>query len=658
VLVNIKTGEKYIVLTDYNNSAIYAYYADGTNEMITKRGTATKDIIAIGQYVYNTSESDIQVRIIVISDPIGVELVEGLEYILILKNLSSGKNIIGSEAGVYYPVYIPVGTTFTMSTSDGSTLQSAIKLRMYDENKQELSDYWTFRGDTSERTVTQTQALGTAYYMKWDTQPPVPLQVEVGAKTTYEPYFGNIKYLYETSNSILEQSNSILEQLDQISNKVVKKNLIGMDSSLFYPVDIPVGTVLTMSTADGTALGQIALNLEGYNADKNQVDSWNFNPGTSKRTITWTKNDAYYLRWSRTPIKNVQVELGSEATDYQKYIVDVSNESIIDELLRGNSATTDLEVQSTFVSDYTEHDYMSAVSKYNALVLESSGDNEQFLFFTDPHLAVQTGGGEGMLDITYDFINHLNAVYNASPVSFFVDGGDWLGNSDTPGVAANKLTFIDGFMRKKIKDYYPLNGNHDTNYQGKATPESETYTGKISNAILIKLRNVFRYANRMYYHFSGATSSWYCFDTGTENEQIGTYQNAQLSWFATSLLSDSSEHIVIAAHILIYGHSIQEIQPLTDELLKIAEAFNARQTISVDGQSYDYSARTGKVSFCITGHLHDDWNGTVHNIPCIITTNATSRSKLTFDLCLADWESKTLYLQRVGNGSDRTITIL
>jgi hypothetical protein len=100
------------------------------------------------------------------------------------------------------------------------------------------------------------------------------------------------------------------------------------------------------------------------------------------------------------------------------------------------------------------------------------------------------------------------------------------------------------------------------------------------------------------------------------------------------------------------------MQPLTNRALEIAEAYNARQSIAVDGQTYNYSASTGKVSFCITGHLHDDWTGTVHSIPCIITTNAQSGSKLTFDLCLADWTSKKLKLKRVGNGSDREVTIL
>ena len=122
------------------------------------------------------------------------------------------KNLVGSEAGVFYPVHIVPGTTFTMSTSDGSTLASSVRLQMYDKDKQELSDYWTFRTGTSERTVTQTAALGTAYYMKWDVKLPVPFQVEIGAKTSYVPYIGNTKYLYERFAELKEELKEELRE--------------------------------------------------------------------------------------------------------------------------------------------------------------------------------------------------------------------------------------------------------------------------------------------------------------------------------------------------------------------------------------------------------------------------------------------------------------
>lgn len=51
-----------------------------------------------------------------------------------------------------------------------------------------------------------------------------------------------------------------------LDNGLQYKNIIGMEGGILYPVNIPIGTKLTMSTADGTALGQSGLYLNLYNA--------------------------------------------------------------------------------------------------------------------------------------------------------------------------------------------------------------------------------------------------------------------------------------------------------------------------------------------------------------------------------------------------------
>jgi len=313
--------------------------------------------------------------------------------------------------------------------------------------------------------------------------------------------------------------------------------------------------------------------------------------------------------------------------------------------------------ENTFISDYNEENFTDAADDVNEIVLDTSGNNEQFLFFTDPHLAVQSGGGAGMTSATIPYINRMEAIYNASPMSFCLCGGDWLGNGDVPTVAASKLTYIDGFMRKKFKRYYPINGNHDTNYQGKETPSSQTGTGRIDNDVLKMFTDKFREENRMYYSFETKLSKWYIFDTGTESEAVELYQTQQLKWFAQSLLQNNDEHIIIALHIL-FPSAVGTTQPITEQILTIAEKYNLRESVIIDGQTYSYAEKTGEVSFCIAGHMHSDWNGTVHNIPCILTANATNGNTLTFDLCVADFTDKKLYMKRVGTGNDRTVTIL
>jgi hypothetical protein len=64
-----------------------------------------------------------------------ITILETKENEYYYNTLMMGKNLIGSEKGVYYPVYIVPGMSFTMSASDGSVLGNDVILRMYNKNK-------------------------------------------------------------------------------------------------------------------------------------------------------------------------------------------------------------------------------------------------------------------------------------------------------------------------------------------------------------------------------------------------------------------------------------------------------------------------------------------------------------------------------------------
>lgn len=104
--------------------------------------------------------------------------------------------------------------------------------------------------------------------------------------------------------------NAVRSQVGELAGTLgdlVSKNLIGMDAAEFYPVHVTAGTKLTMSTADGTALGRTGVNLRLYAADKTQLDQFNFQPNLSSRTITVGSyaSPVAYLGWNVTPPKNV-----------------------------------------------------------------------------------------------------------------------------------------------------------------------------------------------------------------------------------------------------------------------------------------------------------------------------------------------------------------
>lgn len=287
--------------------------------------------------------------------------------------------------------------------------------------------------------------------------------------------------------------------------------------------------------------------------------------------------------------------------------------------------------------------YLTDANEYSAL-FSGAGECEAFMFFTDPHLVM----GDAWEEKYRNFMSQMQKMYNSVPVSFCLCGGDWLGNSDTENEACFKLGYAMATCRAMFSTFYWLVGNHDTNYQG-----TQRLTDQAVNNVM------FPYG-KSYYDFYGKSTHFYAFDTGVENQTLSDQNNyglKQASWFANALLSDNSKHIAILAHILYYD-SNGNIQPLTDEVLSIAEAYNSRSSITVNGTSYNYSGATGKVEFGIFGHLHSDNNATVHGIPCVITTWTIANSTVaTFDLVLVDYDNETIDCVRVGSGSDRSISL-
>ena len=197
---------------------------------------------------------------------------------------------------------------------------------------------------------------------------------------------------------------------------------------------------------------------------------------------------------------------------------------------------------------------------------------------------------------------------------------------------------------KNLAPYYMLVGNHDTNYQGTDTLSAQS------------ISNLWYDGKKSYFDFNGLNTHFYCFDTGVENENID-YE--QVAWFADALLSDSSDHIALAMHILYYTlNPSPTIQPLAQTVLDIAQAYNNRTSITVNGHNYNYASASGKVEFVIAGHTHLDGNYTVNGIPCIVTRNTwiSGSSTYAFDLVCVNYDDRQIDLIRVGNGSDRTVS--
>ena len=101
-----------------------------------------------------------------------------------------GKNLVGQESGVLYPVDIVKDQAYTMSTKNGALVEGYIQLNFYSETKERI-DYAVFTKGLSERTMTWSNNTPVKYIMFLADEDGMntPIQLEYGnTKTSFADY--------------------------------------------------------------------------------------------------------------------------------------------------------------------------------------------------------------------------------------------------------------------------------------------------------------------------------------------------------------------------------------------------------------------------------------------------------------------------------------
>lgn len=140
------------------------------------------------------------------------------------------RNLIGSEAIVYYPVDIEEGEAFIVYTSDGSVMpsDSNVLLRYLDKDKNVIGSSLMNTG-IAFRRVTNTYGAAIRY-MQWRDTPLVPMMVEKGSNVnTYYPYYTEV-------NNRFYQYESVVASLATDSSETTVTRVIDIDPTSFYTV--------------------------------------------------------------------------------------------------------------------------------------------------------------------------------------------------------------------------------------------------------------------------------------------------------------------------------------------------------------------------------------------------------------------------------------
>ena len=120
-----------------------------------------------------------------------------------MKRIFKHKNLIGNTLD-YYPVFIKGGSTITCSTYDGSvsSITEAV-IKFYDKNKTIVEDRSSILSGNRSRTFTLNS--NDVYYVKWETLPTIPIQMELGdCATSYEEYIDDYNF-----NAIVDVNSSM-----------------------------------------------------------------------------------------------------------------------------------------------------------------------------------------------------------------------------------------------------------------------------------------------------------------------------------------------------------------------------------------------------------------------------------------------------------------
>lgn len=244
----------------------------------------------------------------------------------------------------------------------------------------------------------------------------------------------------------------------------------------------------------------------------------------------------------------------------------------------------------------------------------------------------------------------IRNYYVGTPTSFALCTGDWIDD----GYDGDEACFLLGIVRGMWKSWFDGGcfavGNHEYNDCGTQILDTNT----VHNLLL-------PYEEKNYYVYDGNRTKIYVLDTGRLGYGHTEYGWEQIDWLAGKLIEDNAEHSAIASHIWYIADTdgTLVLTPFADAVLRLAQAYNNRTTITLNEKAYDFAAATGYMEFAIGGHKHVDKTAEEYGIPVILSTNVTINGygKPTFDLALVNYTERKIYFVRIGSYHNRTVQL-
>lgn len=320
---------------------------------------------------------------------------------------------------------------------------------------------------------------------------------------------------------------------------------------------------------------------------------------------------------------------------------------------------TNTDSADIVIPEYYQTNIETARASITENMMEAGQNGETFIFITDTHWESNRKHSPSLVKY---LLKNLN-------INLLLCGGDLINQGE-------RATMIER-MREAITAFSPYNnivmpcafGNHDSNWNnwdGQREHPERRFDMNDQYALMQKqAENLVTYITEDKWNFffdvRNTRTRFIVIDTGED----GTFNDY-------SDLADCMMDTPAGFHIVIMGHWLYNngnISTACTNVMNMIDAYNARTSVTVSSESYNFGNAGGTVELLLGGHAHKDVSWTTQNgVPVVLTDcDAGSRSQNTdypyvagtvteqaFDVFTINYDAGTVKAVRVGRGEDRT----
>ncbi len=285
---------------------------------------------------------------------------------------------------------------------------------------------------------------------------------------------------------------------------------------------------------------------------------------------------------------------------------------------------------SKYTEIYTEP-VQALIKKYNSTL---EAENVGYIWISDLHInSLYPGRNEALkrqLMACADIANRTN-------IQFIIIGGDIIDRETSYNTIYEIFNKAFAGVKESRRPVYLIIGNHDDNPYTNDVP----FTKSKTKAMFIDMSNGTKKLpdeSKSYYSFDAHNFRFYCLDaidypSGYAGDTWWGFSQAQAVWLADQLTRYNGRSVILSHITYDYTHNCYNLGNnggYTQLIINIMEAYNNRQSITIEGITYNYSAARGKILFWHGGHQHFDeqYTPSGKTVPILITSCAKNQDSM------------------------------